>query len=308
MSLSSTLAHYQNRPFLLVRPGGNFGDQLIYIGMSRIVRDLNINSREISFEEFSKVETLPPDTVVYVHGGGGYVPWWSGKAYKAVEHALSIKPTTLIVGPTTLHSDESYIAKVFDGFRSGLEHVPDVHFFLRDKASFQLLKRLNPAGIQIDIDDDTAISSTRADILAHAGMTEQDVIRRRYALFAIRQDAESPDTSKLSPLKCPIDPVNYARSMKEWVLLHACAGSITTNRLHSAIGGMILGIPTTLLPNGYHKNRSVWEYSLSRRNVQWQERLPTSPLSWVSDVTGLSNRLSRSNKLQRCVGAWYFGT
>jgi len=51
----------------------------------------------------------------------------------------------------------------------------------------------------------------------------------------------------------------------------ANASTIITNRLHSAIIGAILGKNVELFRNSYHKNRSVWEYSLQSKGVKWIE-------------------------------------
>ena len=109
-------------------------------------------------------------------------------------------------------------------------------------------------------------------------------------------------------LRAPVDPVRYSYSFKHWVRLHARAASIVTNRLHSAICGSILGVPTTLLPNNYHKARGVWEQSLAARGVQWAERLPPDWLGELEERLGIARYWQRTPKLQRLIGRLRFGS
>jgi exopolysaccharide biosynthesis predicted pyruvyltransferase EpsI len=53
------------------------------------------------------------------------------------------------------------------------------------------------------------------------------------------------------------DPVKRCRSPRDYVELAARFEDLITDRLHFAICGLIAGCRTTLLPNSYHKNRSM---------------------------------------------------
>jgi exopolysaccharide biosynthesis predicted pyruvyltransferase EpsI len=55
------------------------------------------------------------------------------------------------------------------------------------------------------------------------------------------------------------DPVKICRTTEEYLELAAQYQQIVTDRLHFAICGLIVGRRTTLLPNSYHKNRSMHE-------------------------------------------------
>jgi exopolysaccharide biosynthesis predicted pyruvyltransferase EpsI len=55
------------------------------------------------------------------------------------------------------------------------------------------------------------------------------------------------------------DPVNICSTPEEYLQLAAKYKRIITDRLHFAICGLIVGRDTTLLPNSYHKNRSMYE-------------------------------------------------
>ena len=55
------------------------------------------------------------------------------------------------------------------------------------------------------------------------------------------------------------DPVRLCRSPQEYLDLAASYERIVTDRLHFAICGLLAGRDTTLLPNDYHKNTSMFE-------------------------------------------------
>jgi exopolysaccharide biosynthesis predicted pyruvyltransferase EpsI len=57
----------------------------------------------------------------------------------------------------------------------------------------------------------------------------------------------------------PRDPVKLCRTPHEYLQLAARYESIVTDRLHFAICGLLLGRQVVLLPNSYHKNRSMYE-------------------------------------------------
>jgi exopolysaccharide biosynthesis predicted pyruvyltransferase EpsI len=57
----------------------------------------------------------------------------------------------------------------------------------------------------------------------------------------------------------PRDPVKLCRTPDEYLHLAARYESIVTDRLHFAICGLLLGRQVVLLPNSYHKNRSMYE-------------------------------------------------
>jgi hypothetical protein len=80
------------------------------------------------------------------------------------------------------------------------------------------------------------------------------------------------------------------------VRIHLFARSITTNRLHSAIIGAIAGKPVTIGPGSYHKNRSVWQYSLAERGVRWVDAIePPAAGLWQR----LPSRIRDSYKIRQ---------
>lgn len=68
----------------------------------------------------------------------------------------------------------------------------------------------------------------------------------------------------------PHDPTRYARTIADYLALAARFEHVVTDRLHFAIAALMAGRRVTLLPNSYHKNRSMWETWLERLGCEWR--------------------------------------
>ena len=60
--------------WLFVRPGGNWGDALIYAGAECLAKRLGMVCRTMTAEEFRAQEQVE-EKYVYLHGGGGLNSW-----------------------------------------------------------------------------------------------------------------------------------------------------------------------------------------------------------------------------------------
>lgn len=307
MTLSELLTNYKSKKILVIKPGGNFGDQLIYAGFHRIGRDIDLEYEELFYEHAAELPAGTKYDVVYVHGGGGYVPWWSGKAYKAVELAGSLASETVIVGPTTVHTDKDYVRGVLADIQSKIDPNLDFHMYARERTSFEIMKELAGDLGTIGLDHDTAVSCLPEDVLVFCKNQPNESTKRNYVFFGIRTDAEKEAATMVDSRAFLADPVFYTRNMDEWVRLHANARVIVTNRLHSSICGAVLGVPTILLPNSYHKNRSVWEMSLADRGVLWGPDVELPEESSFGKIIGRLQNLHRHKLWQRVLGRFHFG-
>lgn len=72
------------------------------------------------------------------------------------------------------------------------------------------------------------------------------------------------------------DPAGIAGTVEDYLQLAASYEHIITNRLHFAIAGLLQRRRVTLLPNSYHKNRSVWAASLWQFGCQWAHDAETA--------------------------------
>lgn len=276
-TLCEVFGQLSSRAFLFIEPGGNAGDSLIYKGAYKLADRMALRYRTAKHEEIvDQLNAVPEDNVIYVHGGGGFVPWWSGKPIVALKKIISTFGGIVIVGPTTFSDDVGYLKESFvDSISEG--RCKKLYIFTREHTSYLVLKQCLPSWVVLLEDHDTALNLQASDF-------DTSLLRQKYAFYAIRMDKETRTAQKTNVFSRRLDPVLYSQSFDEWFLLHARAKEIITNRLHSSIISSILGKPTTLMPNSYHKNRSVWEFSLADRGVLWREELPVGPFNaWLSD-------------------------
>ena len=296
--LAESLSRFRERAFLFVEPGGNWGDGLIYLGAQTLARRLGLRWRRLTYAEFIAQE--PSDSAaVYVHGGGGFNYLCSGKAPTAFLHAVSHYPGPVILGPTTVDDAEGFVeAQLLPGLHTRV--ASDVVMFVRERTSLAALVGRLPADIDLHLDHDTALQLTPEDALNGHPQAA------RYALLALRHDNEAPAGLGWEQLDgVHLDPALYARSFDHWLRIHALASRIITNRTHSSILGAILRKPTTLLGGSYHKNRSIWEYSLAPRGVRWLDwnvdAANRNPMTSPWKRRPVIGWLARSWKVQRAL-------
>lgn len=279
---------YRGTPFVFVEPGGNFGDELIWRGAYKLARLAGLTVRGVGHDEFLG-SSVPPGTGVYVHGGGGINPWSSGRAITAFRKALAADSPITILGPSSVHPDHVFLRAQL---ARDLEGSPArrVAVFARERVSYEALAMSFP-GIELHLDHDTALDLGRDDL-------DGPRLPREFVLHVIREDGESSRIRHRDLLSLSLDPARFCRSFDQWLVLHRSAKRIVTNRLHSAIAGAVLGKPTVLLPNSYHKNRSVWQQSLRERGVDWSDELPIGPLPRLVNAFAPLRRVLASGPAQ----------
>lgn len=285
---------HSDRPFVFIEPGGNFGDLLIYRGAEKLARLAGVEFERIKHDQFMN-SVHPEQVVLYVHGSGGFNSWWSGTTITAFQKAINTHRGPVILGPQTFQTDEEFLKqRVTSCF--GNESTREIVMFTRERTSYEALRSILPDWVSLQRDHDTALNLARSDL------TRKDP-NGSYKLHAIRVDKEAVDIRPKDYLAIWTDPVSECRTFKSWLELHERAAEIVTNRLHSAIVGVVLGIPTTILPNNYHKNRSVWEFSLRDRGVGWSDQVPTDRVSSLVDKAGFLGAVLESQTFRRLLWA-----
>lgn len=291
--LHRLFARYADRPFVFVRPGGNAGDQLIYLGADKLARLVGLEVSTVPFEEFMGAE-YGREVVLYLHGGGGFNPIWSGKPMESLRKAARHKGV-VVQGPQTFWKDEAFLREQVVGAVSDWE-CERLVLMTRERVSYDALAPLVPDGVECVLDHDTATNLTRGDLAEWLpGRSGQ------YTFYAIREDKEARAVDQRALFSVWRDPVQRGQTFEGWLRLHAEAKEIVTNRLHSSICGSILGIPTTLLPNSYFKNRAVWERSLSARGVGWSDRIEVDAPSRILGRVRPLRDVMRRGRMQRLV-------
>jgi len=263
MELKELFAKHKDKTFIVVTPNkGNWGDELIRQGAKKLLRELNIKYEEWSRSgfEFDRGE----DIIFYIHGVGGF-----GRTYPNVlSKAKAIRkhyPNNLIIyGPSTAMVGEEHLKQMKD------EMITDDKFilFARERTTFNYLRHNFP-DLNLYLDVCPSLHLMKEDLISKN--ISQDEIKILTAIMAREDTFEKPETepSQFSIAgSMRFDPVD-ARDFAEFINYHLYSGIIYTNRCHSAILGMILNKPVYMSNNNYHKNKSVWEYCLKDRGVQW---------------------------------------
>lgn len=281
----------RNRDWYFVKPGGNWGDYLIYAGAEVLARQMNLRWTDLDYFSFNP-DLIPQGAALYLHGGGGFNPWGSKRAFLNLKRALSTNGTLVIQGPQTADTEASETSALFkDTFHN--VGAAEVHIFSREERTHSYLSDSLPDAILKHIDQDTALHLNKANILELSDLRSSP--KGRYVLLVARNDDEAP-AGILSTIENAVmmDPAYFATSFRHWIRIHAYARRIISNRLHSSIVGTLLEKPVELAAGSYHKNRSIWEYSLKERGVEWKDApQATTPVN-----------ISRSNDSNWPLNSW----
>lgn len=191
--------------FLLIEPGGNNGDRLIYRGLEcrldehgvayesiqytgpdnvisypkRVVNDLASNVGRIVFP-YPKLDRAD---VVVIHGGGNMNDLWGFGIELLRKVLLQVPDTPVVVGPQTYWFAETAIGEVLAG------DTPPVHLFCRERYSYNILQGATlPPDVSVTLSDDTALY---LDPEWLRGRLDEPVSETGYDLYAFRDDRES---------------------------------------------------------------------------------------------------------------------
>lgn len=279
MQLADSLrASSENGKILTIQPGGNHGDTMIYRGLFKILSEHGIDSvqfgpepvrddtpRRLQWYNSASVIAGIVDRLkyvrhrlnrdiaaVYIHGGGNFNDiWWNGVECFALVARLFDCP--IIVGPQSVRFDSTDPEEIFSGISN------EVIFYCREEFSYEIMNGVSSSTLSVDLSHDTALALDSVDLPINS--KEDD-----YTLLAFRGDRESTTPF----IETTIDPPTRVRdiSVAEESFAGFCnaaagASEIYTDRLHVAILGAMLDKPVSFFGNSYHKNRGVYDYSLS---------------------------------------------
>ena len=272
-TLQDVFKRHRHKPWIFLRGLGNWGDYLLFAGAECLADRVGLNWTSMTTEEF-QIFTPTPDHCVYIHGGGGYNHWSSGRAFVNLKLASERNIGLLVQGPISTGGD---IEDLQPRFQKSLSAVRchELLIFAREQHTFDTLQTLtlNNTVTKLLLDHDTAFSLQPSDLLQLAEIGE--LPKGRYDLVVAREDPEQPEDNNSKPhyrrKSITMDPAYMATSFRHWVRIHLFAKSIITNRLHSSIIGYIAGKPVTLSSGSYHKNRSVWLHSMQEGHAEWAD-------------------------------------
>jgi len=235
---------------------------MIYLGAEKLADTVGLKYSTITCWVNKEIPRVAEHDVIYLHGGGGFNSWfgWTPKILKTLR--VQNPDNLIIVGPTTVALQLEYLKQF-------MPRKDNLIFFAREQTTFNFLKKHFFPDVKLD--HDTALHLSLGDGYLEK-LTGKIGVENRFSLLVKRSDPETPMT-----LPRGLDPTKYGvvtdpiLAGNKWAWYHFKASDITTNRSHSAILGSILGKPTTAFAGGYHKNKSIWAYSLKQRGVKWLE-------------------------------------
>ena len=233
------LSYFENQRVGLLVTDGNVGDYLIRDATIQLFQEYQIDFRIISQGELERsVPDHGMDIIAAMGGGnlGDFYPICIDQRKQALAFG---KP--IVVLPQSIISEGE-----------NLEAYKQV--FLREEASLYQF----PTG-------------KLAPDMALALVPPMDNADARYDVgIFLRKDVEKKVIYSLSNLA---DPVDICSTVNEYFELASHFRHIVTDRLHFAIAGLILGREVTLLPNSYHKNRSMFDTWLKGLGCNWAENI-----------------------------------
>jgi len=213
----------------------------LFDGIGNAGDDLIYGASRFLLSEF-KIEWTPNSMsdaeTVLLFGGGNMGPLHPKVSQKRLEIAKKAKR----LGKEVIVLPQS---------ATGPERGPYDKVFIRERASLRFI----PNGILApDMLLGLEIEAKSASTIWETG------------LF-LRKDKEATFTHPLSLG----DPTSQTENWLEYLCLASGFKHVITNRLHFAIAAMMAGRKTTLLPNSYHKNRSIWETWLKDLGCLWAD-------------------------------------
>ena len=266
---------------LVIQPGGNYGDYLIYEGFDRIMSEISVDRIEFSEQEFrhdgfrGSIPSMNPTTnilwllnqlkhikhrltsspsAIYIHGGGNFNDIWSIGVH-CYQSAARFFNCPIIVGPQSCRFNSTDVNDIFKN------NTNETYFFCREEYSYEIIKN-NTSGldhVNTIMSHDTALYLDRTNL----PLPESS---NNYTLLAFRPDRESCDPTIRDSLTPPIKSRDISQaesSYHNFIAAGENAEIIHTDRLHGAILGVILNKTVKFYDNSYHKNRGVYEHSLA---------------------------------------------
>ncbi len=306
------LQHRKDR-ILVVDPFGGKGDQLIYMGMEKKLRELSINYKVLRYKTMNarlfkvkkmlsllrlhesiaeKLEYAARTTynliykkvneirdafadVILLRGGAYLNDLW--KEYDILENVLRNSPDcAIIVAPQSFFFNSTRFSEFFYSKQK-------IYLFCREKYSYNLLLSMNfPENVHIHLSHDTALYLSKDDFNSRDGSYDlicprddkESVVDWRIEDLGKQENMKLINFTEFSTNKVILGDTDFVADFKAFVDLIENSRRVYTDRLHVAILAAILGKDTSLYPNIYHKNRGVYEFSLYKfPNVRFIDSL-----------------------------------
>lgn len=276
-SLSQFLFENKDAFYTVIQPGGNNGDELIYKGLNKKLKNLGIKYEEKKYREeyislkiikfdknFKKISINKKTDMIIVHGGGNMNDHW-GNGIRLLKHIIGRYDIPIIVAPQTFYFTKTNFPEILKDVKQ------EVHLFCREYISYSLLKNMQLAdNIKIYLSDDTSFFLNKEDFM----YINKNNAKRDYVLLGFRNDKESNESLDIRKtlndifIDHDIDIVNGGDislnyPFEDFLKIISNSKIVITDRLHIGILSSILEKPVFLLANSYFKNKAVYDYSIN---------------------------------------------
>lgn len=243
--VKSLCKFYSGKKVFVYILGGNKGDGVIYKGGREIFNKYNVNYTEIYNLGYIKE---PSDATLFVYGSGGFCSFFSD-AVDLLDNLVIFKEVFILPSTfdCTVHKIHNFIAELPD----------NVVVFCRELTSYDQVKNVIKNKNNVKLDHDLAF---HIDIscLDNSDKNTLDL------LIAVRKDVESLKNWSIKDFSNDISNGTFFEADKFIEEINRYK-TVVTDRAHVAIVGCLLGKKVFILPDGYHKVRSIYEYSLKGR-------------------------------------------
>ena len=251
IDIKKYLTQYSASNIIFVPNKGNLGDDVINHACLEVLRELNINYTIGSFDKEYK------NKILFYGGGGNYTNKYA-QCKTFIKNNLG--KNKIVILPQTIHNVENSV-KSLDR---------DVDIFCRETTSYNWVSNTvkHPENVFICKDMSFLLDIKQYKDRPKQGFhlecfrkdSEMTVIPNEHinidAPVQLKDEYDSPKHKQVATY----NKIKYNSN----VLINFISmfDTIRTNRLHVAIIGSMLDKNVTIFPNIYHKNKSVYDYSM----------------------------------------------
>ena len=220
----------------LLRSWGNRGDDLIYAGTRRLLRDYSYRECDIR-----KLDQTPEGKTAIIAGGGA----WCRPFHLIPEilPAVAARFSRVIVFPSSFDTEEAAV-------REALSRTQAV-VFARERESYERIRHLCDARLA----HDTAFFF---DFAPYRSGFHQGVLNA-FRLDAEASGAPIPEENRDISIDCA--------TLDRWLWTISRHDLIRTDRAHVLIAAAMLGRRVEYRPSSYHKVPAIVEFSISSDQV-----------------------------------------
>lgn len=279
-NLSQFLFENNDAFFTVIQPGGNNGDELIYKGLNKKLRDIKIKYNEIKYREgklsrkisrinekigtnLREVNISKKTDLILIHGGANINDYW-GQGTRLLRNLILHYDVPIAVAPQTFYFTKTNFLEILKKAKQ------EIHLFCREETSYLILAKMQlPDNVNVYLSDDTAFYLSKEDFTYFNRGNDKG----EHALLCFRGDKESKVSLDVNEIFREIfmdwnmeiideGDISINHSFEDFVKIIAGAKIVVTDRLHVGVLSSILEKPTLILPNSYFKNKAIYEYSL----------------------------------------------